>query len=129
MALNILVVEDDADNLEMVQVVLNADGHSTEPCSSALEALQLCHGEGRFYDLILLDVQLPEMGGLEFLQRLRTDERTRDLPVLCVSAGARRSDELQALEAGADGFLAKPFRRRDLLDAIDVTLRKKPQGG
>lgn len=125
MALRILVVEDDLDNLEMVQVVLTSDGHIAEPCSSARQALQLCHQEGREFDLVLLDVQLPEMGGLEFLQHLRADERTRTLPVLCVSAAARRTDERLAMAAGADHFLAKPFRRRDLLAAIEITLNRK----
>lgn len=126
MAFRILVVEDDADNLEMMQVVLAADGHQAEPCSTASQALRLCHEGGREFDLVLLDVQLPDMSGLEFLRLLRADDRTREWPVLCVSASVRRTDEQSAREAGADHYLAKPFRRKDLLAAIDVTMGKRP---
>jgi CheY-like chemotaxis protein len=120
--LRVLVVEDDPDNLEMMRVVLAADGHEVDTCLLATEALRLCHEEGRIYDVVLLDVHLPELDGLEALRRLRAHARTKQTPVLCVSATARRSDETQAIDAGANQFLAKPFRRVDLLQAVARTI-------
>lgn len=75
-------------------------------------------------DLVLLDLHMAPMDGLALLGRLREDPATRELPVICISALARDEDQKQARQAGANGYVVKPFRRRELIAAVDAVLRE-----
>lgn len=120
--MKILVVEDDPDNLEMICVILGAEGHQTVACPDAHKALAAALDGGDPFDLAVMDVCLPGLDGLEAIRRLRADERTNALPVLCLSGSARLGEAEEARRSGANHYLAKPFRRKELLAAIDRTL-------
>jgi CheY-like chemotaxis protein len=108
----ILVVDDRAPNVKLLEMFLGADGYATIAASSGREALLLAASAQP--DLILLDAMMPDLDGFETLARLKADPRTRSIPVMLVTAlddlGARR----RAIECGAEAFLSKPIVRTDL---------------
>ncbi len=75
-------------------------------------------------DVILLDMHMAPMDGLAVLAVLRSQPETRNLPVICISAHARFEDQAQAMAAGANGYVVKPFRRRKLIAAVETALRE-----
>lgn len=77
------------------------------------------------FDVVLLDMHLPQMDGFGVLAAMRAESRTRGMPVICVSALAREEDRLRAAEAGADGYVVKPFRFQDLIHEVDAALRRR----
>jgi CheY-like chemotaxis protein len=103
----ILVVEDNAKNMRLLRDVLQATGYRTHEASTAREALLLA-SEHR-PALILMDVRLPDLSGIEALRMLRTDERTAHIPVLAVTAESMKGDRARFIEAGFDGYLSKPI--------------------
>jgi two-component system cell cycle response regulator DivK len=108
----ILIVEDNARNLRLVRDVLNHGGYRTLEAASAEEGLALARAE--LPALVLMDVQLPGMDGLEALGRLRADPATARLPVLALTAFAMKNDRERFLAAGFDGYLEKPLDIRRL---------------
>lgn len=111
----ILVVEDNPFNRELVCDILSAGGFPVRIASTAEDALALAR-DG--IDLILMDIALPGMDGLEAIRRLKADRRTRDIPVVALTAHAMQGDRERILAAGASGYLAKPIDTRTLLDRI-----------
>lgn len=112
----VLVVEDTPATLKLVTVLLRAAGHEVLQARRADEALALArtHGPG----LILMDVQLPGMDGLEATRILKRDVATRAIPVLALTALAMKGDEERVLAAGCDGYIAKPFQTRALVAQV-----------
>ena len=102
----ILVVEDNEKNMKLFRDVLRATGYRTLEASTGAQALIVAtvHQPA----LVLMDVRLPDMGGVEVLRRLRMDERTATIPVLAVTAQAMKGDRARFIEAGFDGYLSKP---------------------
>lgn len=125
--MRILLVDDEPTNREVAEVILRTQGHEVAIAQHGAEAIALCHDEGQLFDMVLMDLQMPVMDGLEAIRRLRAHPATSTLPILCVSAKVRRSDREGGLVAGADHFLAKPFRRHELLAAIGTTLEGRGQ--
>lgn len=115
--LTFLVVDDEPDNRLVVLTILNHLGHRVLESGSALEALEVLAIQP--IDVLLLDLQMPAMDGLELLRLLRSRPETRDMPVICISAHAKPQDQALAFEAGADGYVVKPFSRRNLIQALD----------
>jgi two-component system, cell cycle response regulator DivK len=111
----ILVVEDNEKNMKLFRDVLQATGYVALEATSAEEAVELA--ALRLPALVLMDVQLPGMSGLEALVLLRRDERTAAIPVLAVTAQAMRGDRERFLDAGFDGYLSKPV---DVLELIEL---------
>ena len=110
MKLRILVVEDNALNLELVTDLLEANGFEVLPAQTAEEGIELaCRCAP---DLILMDVSLPGLDGLAATKALRADPETRHLPIIALTAHAMKGDEQVALDAGCDGYLAKPIDTR-----------------
>lgn len=108
----ILIVDDNAINLELLRAVLEADGYDIRAAMSAEEALAaLVEPRPR---LILMDIQLPGMDGLELTRRLKADPETRDILIVAVTAYAMKGDEEKAREAGFDGYITKPINTRTL---------------
>lgn len=124
-AMRILLVDDEPTNREVAEVMLRSQGHEVSTAQHGAEALALCHEERHAFDLILMDLQMPVMDGFEAMRRLRAHPETRSVPILCVSAKVRGADREGGLIAGADNFLAKPFRRQELLDAIAATVGQR----
>jgi two-component system phosphate regulon response regulator PhoB len=119
----VLVVEDEPQIQELVAVNLEHIGHRVLRASSAEEAETAIRAE--LPDVLVLDWMLPGESGLSFARRLRASERTRDLPILMLTARAMEHDKLSGLEAGADDYLTKPFSPKELAARIKAVLRRR----
>ncbi len=113
----ILVVEDNAKNMTLLRDVLRATGYLTLEATTAEEALLLATEHRP--SLVLMDVRLPAMDGIEALGRLRIDERTASIPVVAVTAQAMKGDRERFQEAGFDGYLSKPVDVDELLATVE----------
>jgi two-component system cell cycle response regulator DivK len=102
----ILVVEDNEKNMKLFRDVLRATGYRTLEATSGGQAVELATEHGP--DLVLMDIRLPDIDGVEALGRLRADERTALIPVLALTAQAMEGDRERFLAAGFDGYLPKP---------------------
>ena len=117
---SILVVDDHPTNLKLVSDVLAFEGHRILKAVDAETALELL--STTLPDLILLDIALPGMDGLTLTRRLKADPRTAAVPVVAVTAFAMVGDEMKALEAGCDGYIAKPIDTRALPGQVTAFL-------
>jgi two-component system phosphate regulon response regulator PhoB len=118
----ILVVEDETPVREVLRFCLERAGYRVTDASSARGALtELDHSVP---DLVVLDLGLPDIGGLELLQSWRRTERTRDMPVVVVSGRSHERDRVAGLRSGADDYVGKPFSRDELLARIQNVLRR-----
>lgn len=123
MTSTVLVVEDEPQILELVAVNLEHLGHKVLRASSAEEAESSIRAA--LPDVVVLDWMLPGESGLSFARRLRSDERTKELPILMLTARAMESDKLSGLDAGADDFITKPFSPKELAARIKAVLRRR----
>ena len=123
MSATVLVVEDEPQIQELVAVNLEHSGYRVLRASSAEEADSTIRAE--LPDALVLDWMLPGESGLAFARRLRANERTRDLPILMLTARAMEQDKLSGLEAGADDYLTKPFSAKELAARIKAVLRRR----
>ena len=112
----VLVVEDNEKNMKLVRDVLQATGYRTLETTRAEEAIELALSQAPA--LVLMDVQLPGIDGVEALARLRRDERTAAIPVLALTAQAMHGDRERLLDAGFDGYLSKPVDVTELIAAV-----------
>ena len=112
----ILVVEDNEKNMKLFRDVLGATGYRTLEATTGGEAVEMATEHTP--DLVLMDIQMPDMDGVEALRRLRADARTASLRVLAVTAQAMRGDREQFLAAGFDGYLSKPVNVQELLGTV-----------
>jgi two-component system, OmpR family, phosphate regulon response regulator PhoB len=119
----ILVVEDEPQVQELVAVNLEHAGHRVLRAATAEEAETSIRRE--LPDVLILDWMLPGESGVTFTRRLRSDERTRDLPILMLTARAMEQDKVSGLEAGADDYLTKPFSPKELAARIKAVLRRR----
>ena len=123
MSATVLVVEDEPQIQELVAVNLEHAGHRVVRAASAEDAEAAIRAE--LPDVVVLDWMLPGESGVAFVRRLRGDPRTRDLPVLMLTARAMEQDKVSGLEAGADDYLTKPFSPRELNARIKAVLRRR----
>ena len=119
----ILVVEDEAAIAELVSINLRHAGFDVQLAATA-EAAQ-AQIDRVLPDLVLLDWMLPGQSGLQLARRWRADVRTRDLPIIMLTARAGESDKIGGLDAGADDYLTKPFSTQELLARIRAVLRRR----
>ena len=112
----ILVVEDNAMNMKLFRDVLVAKGYRALEATTGGEAIALATEHAP--DLVLMDIQLPDLDGVEALRRLRTDARTAAIPVLAVTAQAMGGDRERFLAEGFDGYVSKPVNVRELLGIV-----------
>jgi two-component system cell cycle response regulator DivK len=112
----VLIVEDNDKNMKLLRDVLRASGFDTLEASSGEDGVELALAHAPA--LVLMDVQLPGIDGLEALGRLRSDERTTSVPVLALTAQAMHGDRERFLEAGFDGYLSKPVDVMELIQAV-----------
>ena len=112
----VLIVEDNEKNMKLVRDVLQATGYSTLEATTGEEAIELSLSQAPA--LVLMDVQLPGIDGVGALERLRQNERTASIPVLALTAQAMSGDRERFLEAGFDGYLAKPVDVGELIEAV-----------
>lgn len=112
----ILVVEDNEKNMKLFRDVLSATGYRTLEARTGGEAIELATANPP--DLVLMDIQMPDVDGVEALRRLRADERTAAIPVLAVTAQAMQGDREHFLAQGFDGYLSKPVNVRELIGTV-----------
>jgi CheY-like chemotaxis protein len=123
----ILVVEDNESILELIRIVLKSAGHEVHCVSDAESAFEAALAIRP--RLILMDIQLPAMDGLDLTRRLKADAATADIIILAVTAYAMESDYRKAREAGCDGYISKPLDVRTLPDTISAYLDGFVTGG
>ncbi|MGG6239835.1 PAS domain S-box protein [Nodosilinea sp. AN01ver1] len=117
----ILLADDNDDTQVLVTLLLQEHGYTVEGVTDGRAALGAIRR--RRPDLILLDVMMPHLDGLELLRSLRADAQTCELPIILISARAREDDRIEGLEAGADAYLTKPFSHRELLVQVETCLK------
>jgi two-component system response regulator MtrA len=117
----VLIADDDADILSLVKAVLERSGHEVVAASDGAEALASVRA--RRPDLVVLDIAMPEVDGLEVLRRLRADPTTSELPVVLLSARAQEADVERGFAIGASAYLKKPFSPRELSEHVAELLR------
>jgi len=123
MSATVLVVEDEPSIQELIAASLQHAGHKVLRADSAEDAVRLV--SETLPDVVLLDWMLPGMSGIQYARRLRGEERTRDLPIIMLTARSEEHDKVAGLEAGADDYLTKPFSPRELLARIKAVLRRR----
>jgi DNA-binding response OmpR family regulator len=122
MSTRVLVVEDDSDIAELVARYLEKAGYTTARVSSGRDALDAVRAKAP--DLIVLDVMLPHVDGLEVCRLLRANDHTASIPIIMLTARADESERIVGLEMGADDYLAKPFSPNELVARVRALLRR-----
>jgi CheY-like chemotaxis protein len=121
----ILVVEDNDKNRKLVRDVLAHQGYGLLEAESGEDGVRLARE--RRPALILMDIQLPGINGIEALHRLRAAPETRDIPVIAVTASAMTADRTKIMDAGFDGYQSKPISVRPFLAAVREALDRRPR--
>lgn len=121
--MKVLVAEDNADNRALINDVLQMRGHEVLMAHNGREALALA--QETIPDLVILDINMPEMDGFEVCSHLKASEDTNEIPILMLTALGGIDDRVKGLGLGADDYLTKPFSPRELIARIDTRLRAK----
>ncbi|MFQ5742431.1 MAG: histidine kinase N-terminal 7TM domain-containing protein [Acidobacteriota bacterium] len=127
--LRILLADDNPVNQQMTVLMLEDEGYKVEVAGDGREAIEALRGSE--FDLVLMDVQMPEVDGIEATKVIREQEKERGghLPILALTAHAMKGDRERFLAAGMDGYLSKPFKAEELLEAIEGLALSGPEGG
>jgi two-component system cell cycle response regulator DivK len=112
----ILIVEDNEKNRRLARDILQVKGYRTVEAETAEAALAMAPAEKP--DLVLMDIQLPGMNGIQALKELRASEATRAIPVLAFTASVMPQDRREIMDAGFDGFVAKPINLKEFIAAV-----------
>lgn len=124
---SILIAEDFDDNRELLRMILESGGYSIREARDGREALASVRAQAPA--LAIIDLSMPALDGWSLLRELRSDERTRAIPCVALTAFAGEDDRQRALEAGFDAYLSKPYRAKELLELVRHTLdRGGPDG-
>ena len=118
----VLIIEDNPANMKLATFLLQSAGHTVFSATDAEAGLTMARGEQP--DLILMDIQLPGMDGLEATALLKRDDATRDIPVIALTALAMKGDEERIRAAGCDGYIAKPMGIKEFLATIAAQLAR-----
>jgi len=121
----ILIVEDNDKNLKLVRDVLQAKGFTTLEAGNAEDGIRLA-GE-RNPDLILMDIHLPGMSGIDALKLLRADASTARIPIAAVTASVMQQDRAMIMDAGFDAYVSKPISLKEFLDTVRTLLERGPR--
>ena len=120
----ILVVEDNKLDMRLLKDILEESGYETLQAADGLEAIDLAFAS--LPDLILMDIQLPEISGLEVSRRLKGDDRSRRIPIVAVTAFAMGWHEREALDSGCDAYISKPISVLGFLNTVASFLSRFP---
>ncbi|MCK4447780.1 MAG: response regulator [Candidatus Marinimicrobia bacterium] len=120
---NILTVDDEEDILELVRYNLSKEGYSVTCVTSGEEALSIARSN--LPDLLILDLMLPGVDGIDVCRILKNDQKTEAIPIIMLTAKGEESDIITGLEMGADDYITKPFSPRILLARVKAVLRRK----
>jgi two-component system, OmpR family, response regulator VicR len=123
-AKSILCIEDESEMIDLMRLILGRRGYEVKGATSGMDGLKMIREEKP--DLILLDLMMPEMDGWEVYQQIRADEKTRDIPVIVVTAKAQSIDRVLGLHiAKVDDYIAKPFSPLELINSVEKVLKSK----
>lgn len=122
----ILIVEDNDLNLKLFRDLLGAHGYETIETKEGMEAITLTRSERP--DLILMDIQLPEISGLDVTRRIKADEEVRKIPIIAVTAFAMKDDEEKILAAGCEAYISKPISIMPFLNTVRRFLGEEEVG-
>jgi CheY-like chemotaxis protein len=123
MGKTILVVEDALLNIKLIREILTYRGDTVFEAANGREGIDLAIEKKP--DLILMDIQMPVMDGMEATRLIKANPATRHIPIVALTGYAMDGDKKRMLEAGCDGYLSKPFRIKELLQAIDIFFDSK----
>lgn len=126
-AKKILIVDDEADVTELVAYHLKAKGFQVEVLNDPNASI----GIARSFvpDLIILDVMMPDLNGIQICRMLRADPKLKQVPIIFLTAKAEEADRIQGLETGADDYICKPFSTKELILRVQTILRRAGDGG
>lgn len=119
---SLLVVEDNPDTRKFLETVLVRE-FEVVACENAIRANEVM--KNKTFDLIIMDVVLPLLGGIEAMKNLKKDERTKSIPIILLSSKSTAADIVHGLDSGADDYMVKPFDYKELIARIKVRLREK----
>ncbi|MDB5682412.1 MAG: response regulator receiver protein [Sphingomonas bacterium] len=120
MAKKVLVVEDNELNLKLFCDLLRAHDYETEPVRDGREAL--ARAQAFMPDLVIMDIQLPHVSGLELIEQLKADEALKAIPIMAVTAYAAKSDEERIRAAGAEAYVSKPISLMRFVEAVEALI-------
>ena len=123
MGQKILIVEDNELNLKLFCDLLRAHGFEVEPVRDGREALERARAFGP--DLVIMDIQMPHVSGLELIEQMKTAEALQAVPVLAVTAYAAKGDEERIRDAGAEGYVSKPISVVKFVEAVRALLKER----
>ena len=127
MPASILIADDYDDNRELLRLMLESEGYPVREARNGHEALEAARAEAPA--LALIDLSMPSLDGWALLRELRSDERTRSIPCVAVTAFAADQDRRRALDAGFDAYISKPFRSKELIEMVNSFVRKDGDDG
>ncbi len=119
---NVLIVDDEPDLVELVSYNLKKEGYQVTTASDGGAALEKARRKN--FDLIILDLMLPGIQGIELCRILRNDPKTERVPIIMLTAKGDEADRIKGLETGADDYMAKPFSPRELIARVKAVLRR-----
>lgn len=120
----IVCIEDEPEMIDLIKLILGRQGFEVMGANGGLEGLELVRKENP--DVVLLDLMMPDMDGWEVYQKIKSNEDTRDIPVIVVTAKAQNIDKVLGLHiAKVDDYISKPFSPQELLDSVNQVLMKK----
>ncbi|MBF8250686.1 MAG: two-component response regulator [Deltaproteobacteria bacterium] len=122
----ILIVEDNDINLRLIRTILKARGYLFVEARDGEEAQKIVVAERP--DIILMDIQIPKVDGLEVTRRIRAMDDFKDRPIIAITAHAMEGDRKKILEAGCDGYIVKPINTRTFIDEIEAIIKQKTEG-
>lgn len=121
MGARILYIEDNPQNMRLVRKMLSLDGHEMIAADTGMQGIGLAESEKP--DLILMDINLPDLDGLKVTTRLKSEPALAHIPIIALTANAMHGDRERFLSAGCDGYLPKPLAKDDLLNTVKRFLR------
>jgi two-component system, cell cycle response regulator DivK len=121
----ILIVEDNEKNMKLVRDVLQAKGYATIEAVTGEDGVRLA--TERRPDLILMDIQLPGISGIDALRQLRANPETATIPAVAVTASVMQQDRKQITEAGFDAYIGKPINLKEFLDTVRAMVERSPK--
>ena len=123
MSERILLIEDEQDLADIVAYNMQKEGFTVSHSSTGLDALAALQNES--FDIVLLDLMLPDMSGVDICKKIRANERTSTLPIIMVTAKGEEIDRVVGFEVGADDYVVKPFSARELILRVKAVLRRR----
>ena len=118
----ILIVEDNEKNLKLFKVIIESLGYDTLLAVNGKEGLRVA--KEHIPDLILMDIQMPKMDGISAMKVLRSDEKTKDIPVIALTSYAMKGNRERIIEAGFIDYISKPISKDNFIEAVEKALRR-----